>query len=419
MRACLSSAMGRIICRRWLLTQFPKTGNASMNLYTQPTKYVWNRRIRLLSTLGGVGVFALAAAGFTAGHLHAVKAEEPVDNNNNNKIDENKNIEGNSKRFQYNFIADVVEKAAPAVVYIEVANRHPYYTVLSNGSGFIVKEDGLILTNAHVVVNRHKVIVKLQDGTKVEGKVLLVDPVSDLAAIKINVAGLPILNLGESNSLRPGEWVIAMGSPLSLTNTVTSGIVSTPHRGSAELGLHHRNMTYIQTDAVINFGNSGGPLVNLDGEAIGINTLKVATGISFAIPSDYAKGFLHKAEKMMNAQQTPKSWFGGKPPWGGEPRHYIGITMLTLIPSILLTLKQRLPDFPNVDNGIFIHKVVMGSPADQAGLREGDVIVSVNGKAATESSDVYRAIESGQSLTLTICRRHQTFQVVVQPEVVS
>ncbi|CAE1315992.1 HTRA2 [Acanthosepion pharaonis] len=189
------------------------------------------------------------------------------------------------------------KKAAPAVVYIEVANRHPYYTVLSNGSGFIVKEDGLILTNAHVVVNRHKVIVKLQDGTKVEGKVLLVDPVSDLAAIKINVAGLPILNLGESNSLRPGEWVIAMGSPLSLTNTVTSGIVSTPHRGSAELGLHHRNMTYIQTDAVINFGNSGGPLVNLDGEAIGINTLKVATGISFAIPSDYAKGFLHKAEK--------------------------------------------------------------------------------------------------------------------------
>lgn len=141
--------------------------------------------------------------------------------------------------------------------------------------------------------------------------------------------------------------------------------MSTPHRGSAELGLHHRNMTYIQTDAVINFGNSGGPLVNLDGEAIGINTLKVATGISFAIPSDYAKGFLHKAEKMMNAQQTPKSWFGGKPPWGGEPRHYIGITMLTLIPSILLTLKQRLPDFPNVDNGIFIHKVVMGSPADQ------------------------------------------------------
>lgn len=121
MRACLSSAMGRIICRRWLLTQFPKTGTASMNLYTQPTKYVWNRRIRLLSTLGGVGVFALAAAGFTACHLHAVKAEEPVDNNN--RIDDNKNIEGNSKRFQYNFIADVVEKAAPAVVYIEVANR--------------------------------------------------------------------------------------------------------------------------------------------------------------------------------------------------------------------------------------------------------------------------------------------------------
>lgn len=93
--------------------------------------------------------------------------------------------------------------------------------------------------------------------------------------------------------------------------------------------------------------------------------------------------------------------------------------MLTLIPSILFTLKQRLPDFPNVDNGIFIHKVVMGSPADQADLREGDVIVSVNGKAATESSDVYRAIESGQSLTLTVCRRHQTFQVVVQPEVVN
>lgn len=211
-----------------------------------------------------------------------------------------------------------------------------------------------------------------------------------------------------------------MGSPLSLTNTVTAGIVSTPHRGSAELGIHHRNMTYIQTDAVINFGNSGGPLVNLDGEAIGINTLKVATGISFAIPSDYAKVFVSKAEKMLNAQQTPKSsWFGGQHPFGGVPRHYIGVTMLTLIPSILFTLKQRLPDFPNVNNGIFIHRVVMGSPADQAGLKEGDVIISVNGKEATESADVYKAIESGQPLTLNVCRRHQTFQVVVQPEIVN
>ncbi|GFS18273.1 serine protease HTRA2, mitochondrial [Elysia marginata] len=165
-----------------------------------------------------------------------------------------------------NFIADVVEKAGPAVVFLEIKGRHPLTgrpVTLSNGSGFIVRSNGIILTNAHVVANKSSVSVKLQDGRVFEGQVTAVDPISDLAAVKIPTSGLPTIPLGNSTEIRPGEWVIAMGSPLSLSNTVTCGIVSSVQRASKELGLRNKNMDYIQTDAVINFGNSGGPLVNL------------------------------------------------------------------------------------------------------------------------------------------------------------
>ncbi|XP_038649041.1 serine protease HTRA2, mitochondrial-like [Scyliorhinus canicula] len=231
-----------------------------------------------------------------------------------------------SPRFRFNFIADVVEKTGPAVVYIEILGRHPFSgreMAISNGSGFAVTQDGLIVTNAHVVANKRRVRVKLANGEMYEASVQAIDQVADIATIKINPnAPLPTLPLGVSSEIRHGEFVVAMGSPFALQNTITSGIVSSVQRGSRELGMAHSDMEYIQTDASIDFGNSGGPLVNLDGEVIGINTMKVTSGISFAIPSDRVRQFLVQAE------QSKKSWFGT------ETKHrYIGVLMLTLTPQ--------------------------------------------------------------------------------------
>ncbi|XP_042663925.1 serine protease HTRA2, mitochondrial isoform X3 [Tyto alba] len=255
-----------------------------------------------------------------------------------------------SPRAAFNFIADVVEKTAPALVYVEIVGRHPFSgrdVPISNGSGFVVSPDGLIVTNAHVVANRRRVRVKLASGEQYDAVVQDVDQVADIATIKIKPKHpLPTLPLGRSSEVRQGEFVVAMGSPFALQNTITSGIVSSAQRGSRELGLTTSDMEYIQTDAAIDFGNSGGPLVNLDGEVIGVNTMKVTSGISFAIPSDRLRKFLEKEE------QRKSSWFGNTE----TKRRYIGVMMLTLTPSILAELKLRDPSFPDVSYGVLIHK---------------------------------------------------------------
>ncbi|KAJ2940001.1 hypothetical protein O0L34_g14033 [Tuta absoluta] len=314
------------------------------------------------------------------------------------------------RRDKFNFIADVVNVSAPSVVYIEIKDgrRLDIFTgqpiTLSNGSGFIVKEDGLILTNAHVVVNKPNamVTVRLMDGSTHTGFVEDVDMKSDLATLRIPVKGLPTMKLGSSQDLRPGEWVVAMGSPLALSNTVTAGVVSSTQRNSEELGLRGKDMVYIQTDAPITFGNSGGPLVNLDGEAIGINSMKVTSGISFAIPIDYVKEFLAK-RKTKSPQVS---------------RRYLGITMLSLTPTILMELRMRNPEMPtDIEHGILVWKVIIGSPAYNGGLQPGDIVVSINGTPVHTATDIYTLLENTTgALKIECVRGRGRVTLTVTPE---
>ncbi|XP_029466430.1 serine protease HTRA1 [Rhinatrema bivittatum] len=313
-----------------------------------------------------------------------------------------------SPRHRYNFIADVVEKIAPAVVHIELFRVLPYSKreiQAASGSGFIVSEDGLIVTNAHVVTNRHRVKVEVKDGATYEAKIIDVDEKADIALIKIDSQGkMPVLLLGRSGDLRPGEFVVAIGSPFSLQNTVTTGIVSTTQRGGKELGLHNSDMDYIQTDAIINYGNSGGPLVNLDGEVIGINTLKVTAGISFAIPSDKIKQFLSESHDRQAKGKTVTK------------KKYIGIRMMSLSPGKVKDLKQQLKDFPDITAGSYIIEVIPNTPAAAAGLKENDVIISIDGQTVSSANDVSNAIKKSDALKLVVRRGNEDIALTVVPQ---
>uniref|UniRef100_A0A1B6D6U0 Serine protease HTRA2, mitochondrial n=1 Tax=Clastoptera arizonana TaxID=38151 RepID=A0A1B6D6U0_9HEMI len=310
----------------------------------------------------------------------------------------------NKPRVMMNFIADVVEKTAAAVVCIEIKDtrRRDFFTgqfsTRSSGSGFIVKEDGLILTNAHVILSQpgSVILVKLYDGSVHKAYVEAVDKKTDLATIRINAnKSLPVLKLGSSSDIRPGEWVVAIGSPLTLENTITAGVVSSAHRSSNELGLRDKNIDYIQTDAAITFGNSGGPLVNLDGEAIGINAMKITPGISFAIPIDAVKNFLTRAQENKSTQK-PK---------------YLGITMLTLSDDITRELGMY-----RDHKGVIVWRVVIGSPADVGGLVPGDIIISINGKQIKNADDVHSILDSTNILKIELLRKNMKKEVTVQAE---
>ncbi|MEH1832440.1 MAG: HhoA/HhoB/HtrA family serine endopeptidase [Nostoc sp.] len=273
------------------------------------------------------------------------------------------------------------------------------------GSGFIIDKSGLVLTNAHVVDKADKVTVRLKDGRSFEGKVQGIDEITDLAVVKINAGSdLPIAPLGSSSNVQVGDWAIAVGNPLGFDNTVTLGIVSTLKRSSAQVGISDKRLDFIQTDAAINPGNSGGPLLNGQGEVIGINTAirPDAMGIGFAIPIDKAKAIAAQLQR------------------GGKVAHpYLGVQMVTLTPDLA---KQNNTDpnspiqIPEI-NGVFVMRVVPNSPAASAGIRRGDVIVQVDGKAITSAEQLQNVVEDsrlGQVLQVKVQRGNQTQQLSVR-----
>ncbi|MEH2248704.1 HhoA/HhoB/HtrA family serine endopeptidase [Nostoc sp.] len=273
------------------------------------------------------------------------------------------------------------------------------------GSGFILDKSGLVLTNAHVVDKADKVTVRLKDGRTFEGKVQGIDEVTDLAVVKINAGNdLPVAPLGSSSNVQVGDWAIAVGNPLGFDNTVTLGIVSTLKRSSAQVGISDKRLDFIQTDAAINPGNSGGPLLNGQGEVIGINTAirPDAMGIGFAIPIDKAKAIATQLQR------------------DGKVAHpYLGVQMLTLTPDLA---KQNNVDpnspiqIPEV-NGVFVMRVVPNSPAASAGIRRGDVIFQVDGKAITSAEQLQNVVEDsrlGQVLQVKVQRGNQTQQLSIR-----
>ena len=194
-------------------------------------------------------------------------------------------------------------RASPSVVNIVCPVQGGVFVAASSGSGFIV-DGGFIVTNAHVVERGSGAVrVTMWDGTRLTGRVHSMDRRADIALVKIDQSGhlknLPSARLGNSSEVIPGEFVAALGSPLTLSNSVTFGIVSSVSRNGSELGMGSGSIDYIQTDAAINVGNSGGPLINMEGEVIGINTMKLrgSDGISFAIPIDLAKIVIHHLQR--------------------------------------------------------------------------------------------------------------------------
>lgn len=253
------------------------------------------------------------------------------------------------------------------------------------GSGFIISPDGLILTNAHVVEGADKIVVRLTDKREFQGKVLGTDKQTDIAVVKIEAKGLPALRMGDSNKLKVGEWVAAIGSPFGLDNTVTAGIVSAVSRNLPT----DRYMPFIQTDVAVNPGNSGGPLFNMAGEVVGINSQIFSTsggfmGLSFAIPIDIA---LQIKDQLVRD--------------GKVTRGYVGVYIQQITQELADSFGLKTPE------GALVTKVEKGSPAEKAGLKEGDVITAVAGRKVTNSVSLPMIVSSmrpGSSVEMNVIR---------------
>jgi len=261
------------------------------------------------------------------------------------------------------------------------------------GSGFIISADGYVLTNAHVVAGDGEVTVRLADAKReFKAKVIGADERTDIALLKIDASGLPTVKLGKSASLQPGEWVAAIGSPFGFENTITAGIVSATGRSLPA----ETYVPFIQTDVAVNPGNSGGPLINLAGEVVGVNSMIYSQtggymGVSFAIPIEVAL----EVSKQLRAE-------------GKVTRGRLGVRIQPMTKELAQSFKLKEP------NGALIATVEPGSPADKAGLRPGDVVLAFNGQEIDDPNKLPRlvaATKPGQSATLKIWRDGKEEQV--------
>ncbi|MFG6106172.1 HhoA/HhoB/HtrA family serine endopeptidase [Leptothoe sp. EHU-05/26/07-4] len=330
-----------------------------------------------------------------------------------------------------NFIAAAAEQVGPAVVRIDASRsvrgvsepfEHPLFKRFftdefpvepdlperleqGTGSGFIMTSDGQVMTNAHVVEGAKTVNVTLNDGRSFEGEVVGTDPVTDVAVVKIDGENLPTAPLGSTDNLAAGQWAIAIGNPLGLDNSVTAGIISAIGRTSSQVGISDKRVQFIQTDAAINPGNSGGPLLNAQGEVIGMNTAirAGAQGLGFAIPIETAKRIGDQLFK------------------DGEVKHpYLGIQMVNLNPE----MRQRINADEDIDftieaeSGVMVIRVMEDTPAEIAGIQRGDVISKVNEVEVATATDVQTQVEAsiiGKALKVEIDRKGEVKTLKVKP----
>lgn len=299
-------------------------------------------------------------------------------------------------------VAGIVESVGPAVVYIEVTQTSGmtriqpgfwdwYYPQQpqeqkGTGTGFIIDANGYILTNQHVIDGASKVAVKLLNQKQsYPARVVGQDHDLDLALLKIDASNLPVISLGDSDVMRIGESVIAIGNPYGLDHTVTTGVVSAKGRPITISDRSYRNL--IQTDAAINPGNSGGPLINMQGQVIAINTAvsTTAQGIGFAIPINTAKNVI---QDLMDDGKVTRAYLG------------IGMTEITNESASQLNIDPS-------TQGVVITQIASGSPASKAGLKVGDILTSIDGKPMNSASKVQEYIQSlpvGQSVAIGVLR---------------
>lgn len=324
-----------------------------------------------------------------------------------------------------NYVVDAVNRTGPAVVRINasrtVATENPQIPEAfledpmfrqffgdqlrrmprerverGTGSGFIINKEGDIITNAHVVSGADKVTVILKDGRQIEGKVLGSDELTDVAVVQVKSDNLPTVSLGSSQSLQTGDWAIAIGNPLGLDNTVTAGIISAIGRKSGQIGVDKR-VSFIQTDAAINPGNSGGPLLNQNGEVIGVNTaiIQGAQGLGFAIPIE-------------TAQRIAKQLIEN----GKVSRAYLGVQMVTVDANVKAEVNKDTEFCSKIsdDKGVLITKVVENSPAAKSGAKCGDVIVKFDNKEILTADQVTQLVEDrsvGDKIIVEVKRNGQ------------